>query len=55
MECVDKCPKNAIFINSGMIVIDPVKCDGCGVCVNNCRYTAIAKGLCDSDLDDLLG
>lgn len=53
-ECIHKCPKQAIYINSGMVIIDQDKCNGCGKCVTECPYSAIVEDLGDDDLDSLL-
>lgn len=53
-ECIRKCPRQAIYINSGMVIIDQDKCNGCGKCVKECPYSAIVEDLGDDDLDSLL-
>ncbi len=41
-EIVDVCPRKAVYIgNDGLPHIDLVKCDRCGICVNECPRKAI--------------
>ena len=40
--CMDACKPGAIYRREdGMIVIDPAKCTGCGLCPDACTYDAI--------------
>lgn len=45
MECISVCPAGAITMNAEGAKINPEKCKGCGICVNNCASEAITK--CD--------
>lgn len=42
-SCKEVCPKNAISIVDGKIVIDQDKCIKCGLCMKACSYDAIIK------------
>lgn len=42
--CQAVCPKGAIYIKDGKSNIDQSKCIKCGVCMDNCRFSAILKG-----------
>ena len=44
--CMTVCPKGAISVDrkTGKAVIDQNKCIKCGVCMDNCRFSAILKG-----------
>lgn len=54
MECVkDKCPTQAIEVHSGIISINPDKCNGCGECLKVCPYEAVQSVETDQQLDDL--
>ena len=41
--CVRCCPRNALrqAEETGMVVVDETRCDGCGWCVNACKFGAI--------------
>jgi len=41
--CVDKCPNDALRRDeqTGLILVDEEKCNGCGVCVSACPYGAL--------------
>jgi len=41
--CVRCCPRNALrqAEETGVIVVDETKCDGCGWCINACKFGAI--------------
>ena len=54
MECVNgKCPTQAIEVHSGIISINPDKCNGCGECFNACPYEAVQPVETDQQLDGL--
>lgn len=40
-SCIKACPKGAITKRGGRIIIDYELCDGCGKCVEACKYGAI--------------
>ncbi len=40
-RCVDVCRFGAVHMDAGRAVIDPLSCEGCGVCVWNCPQKAI--------------
>ncbi len=40
-DCAAVCPKDAITVNDGVAVIDPLKCIGCGICVRTCPNNII--------------
>lgn len=40
-RCFDVCRFGAVHLESGRAVIDPLSCEGCGVCVWNCPRKAI--------------
>jgi carbon-monoxide dehydrogenase iron sulfur subunit len=43
-ECMKECPTGAIFNNErNVIVIDAMKCDGCGDCATACPYGMIEQ------------
>lgn len=42
MACADVCPDEAIYKRTdGIVIIDPVKCSGCRLCLEACPYGAI--------------
>ena len=43
-RCIPACPKDAIIrdAETGIIVIDEERCDGCAICVVSCPYGAIS-------------
>ena len=41
MDCVDSCPTEAFHEGTNMLVINPVECIDCGVCVPECPADAI--------------
>ena len=54
MECLDeKCPRQAIEVHSGIISINPDKCNGCGECLQVCPYEAVQPVETDKQLDNL--
>jgi Fe-S-cluster-containing dehydrogenase component len=43
-ECLDACPEKAIYKSeSGEVLVDAEKCDGCGDCVAACTYGMIEQ------------
>lgn len=47
-ECLDACPVQAISKDeSGVVIVDSDKCDGCGACIDACPY-----GMIDMDDND---
>ncbi len=40
-ECEDRCPMEAISLESGIAEVDLKKCIGCGVCISTCPVEAI--------------
>ncbi len=38
------CPVGAIVLSSGLPRIDHTKCDGCGICLKECRFGAVSFG-----------
>ncbi len=43
-DCAKACPQEAVFKNErGVVVVDAVKCDGCGECVAACPYGMIEQ------------
>ncbi len=34
--CVRVCPSGAVYLEDGIAVVDPDKCDACGKCIDNC-------------------
>jgi Fe-S-cluster-containing dehydrogenase component len=41
--CVEACPEGAIVRREdGIVVLDSLKCEGCGLCLESCPYDAIA-------------
>ena len=47
MDCVEVCPEDCFHEGENMLVIDPVECIDCGVCVPQCPVDAIIE-----DFDD---
>lgn len=43
-KCVDELACPAISKNDGKIAIDKSMCDGCGVCIQVCKYGALEEG-----------
>lgn len=39
--CIRACPREAISMEGNLAVIDPGKCDDCGICVEKCRFGSI--------------
>lgn len=39
--CTTRCPKNAIRVDNGKVVIDASKCDLCGICYEKCPCGAV--------------
>lgn len=39
--CRDACPKDAILINDGNVIVDQELCIGCGACVKACPFGAM--------------
>jgi len=35
-DCVEVCPENAMWIDGGLVRIDPDMCTGCGICTKVC-------------------
>lgn len=48
-ECVSVCPVACFHEGENMLVIDPVECIDCGVCVEECPVRAI---YCDEEVPD---
>lgn len=43
-DCLKSCPEEAIFKDeSGVVLVDREKCDGCGKCVEACPYGMIEQ------------
>lgn len=42
--CVRSCPRKALRQDEkdGLIVVDEIKCDGCGWCIEACKFGALA-------------
>jgi dihydromethanopterin reductase (acceptor) len=40
---LDNCPKNAIYRDES-IRLNPLRCDACRACIDNCAYSAISFG-----------
>jgi Fe-S-cluster-containing hydrogenase component 2 len=40
-KCIPACPLNAISKKKDLVVIDEVRCDGCGECITACPYSGI--------------
>ncbi len=47
--CASECPAGAAQITPRGAVIDPAKCNGCGICVKNCVAEAIERIVTTSD------
>ena len=43
MDCVPRCPTNALKNNNGKIEFYPEKCIGCDNCINICKYGATPR------------
>ncbi|MFO7884753.1 MAG: hydrogenase iron-sulfur subunit [Desulfobacteraceae bacterium] len=41
LACVRACPHEARYFEDGVIITDPVKCQGCGICVDVCPRQTI--------------
>jgi len=41
--CEKNCPKEAIFMDNNLAVIDYTKCKGCGICVKKCPQKTILQ------------
>jgi len=41
-DCVDNCPRGAVHIRSGEIIIDEASCEYCGECEDVCPMGAVA-------------
>lgn len=39
-ECVEKCPKQALYIENGKVLFHPELCCGCDTCIKTCRFDA---------------
>ena len=39
-ECVEKCPKQALYIENGKVLFHPGLCCGCDTCIKTCRFDA---------------
>ncbi len=48
-ECVSVCPVACFHVGETMLVIDPVECIDCGVCVDECPARAI---YCDEEVPE---
>ena len=48
-DCVAVCPVDCFYEGENMLVINPVECIDCGVCVPECPVDAIVQ---DSDLPE---
>lgn len=48
-ECVTVCPVDCFHEGENMLVIDPVECIDCGVCVEECPVRAI---YCDEEVPE---
>ncbi|MBD3202891.1 hypothetical protein GF327_01240 [Candidatus Woesearchaeota archaeon] len=48
-KCLDACARNAISQDpeTKLISIDKEKCDGCGYCVDQCRFGVLSIGIDD--------
>ncbi len=53
-RCVDVCPRGALSLRPGYVVIDRRKCDGCGKCAEVCRTQALELWGRDVSVDELL-
>jgi Fe-S-cluster-containing dehydrogenase component len=41
-DCLEACPTSALYRNAaGVVLVDPVKCNGCSACVAACTYGVI--------------
>lgn len=41
-SCLESCPEEAIYKRrNGIVVLDPDKCSGCRICIEECPYEAI--------------
>ncbi len=40
--CVEACPRKALDVEGGRVVLDKMACDGCGLCVSACPREALA-------------
>jgi len=50
MDCVEVCPVDCFYEGENMLVINPIECIDCGVCVGECPAFAIEYEY-DLDLD----
>ncbi len=43
--CVKSCPREALSVNEedGTILVDEVKCNGCGLCIAACEFGAMSR------------
>ena len=41
MDCVEVCPADAFYEGENMLVINPLECLDCGVCIEECPIDAI--------------
>ena len=39
-ECVEKCPRQALYIENGKVLFHPELCCGCDTCIKTCRFGA---------------
>jgi heterodisulfide reductase subunit A1 len=50
-KCLDICKYKAIYIQEDHLVIDPIACKGCGVCLSQCQKDSISiRGNADEKL-----
>ncbi len=40
-DCVEACPFDAMFLEDGLVTINPNKCTGCGICVKSCPRSSL--------------
>jgi len=40
--CVQTCPRSALAVEDGRVVLDKQRCDGCGLCVTACPTEAVS-------------
>lgn len=43
VDCVKICPKDAMELKRGKVVVDLEKCNGCALCMYICSYDAIRE------------